>query len=220
MQIASWLLVTSTLVAPSPAPPATNAPVIRVAPAPPAASFDAAQQRQTVAPANSSMAAHRLGVGGSLAVSNYGISGSSRYWFSKHVGLSMSAGWFRPRGYGYSTGVATQAQRSSTLSATPSLMVTFNSTDPGRAVSLRPYVGVGVSYVRATSQPVQAASAAAGTYSSTTPQEFGGAEMFFRDHPNFALSAEATYYRLPAQFVNRYYVNGLNFNIAAHFYLK
>jgi outer membrane protein W len=222
MQIASWLLVTSALVAPPPSHPATNAPVVRAEPATPAASFVAGQQRATsVAPVGSSTMAHRFGIGGSLAVSNYGIGGSTRYWFNKHVGVSMSAGWFRPRGYAYTTGYTTQVPRSSTVLATPSLMVMFNQTDPNRAVSLRPYVGIGVSYVHAlggATNPIT--GLAASTYSSTTPQEFGGTEMFFRDHPNLAISAEATYYRLPTAFVNRYYVNGLNFNVAAHFYLK
>jgi outer membrane protein W len=218
MQIASWLLVTSTLVAPA-VRPATTAPVVRLTTAPPAVSFDAAQQRATVATSAAPSQAHRLGFGGSLAVSNYGVGGSTRYWFSKHVGLSMAGGWYRPRQYGYST-YSTRTSSSSTVTASPSLMVTFNSTDPNREVSLRPYLGVGVSYMHATSQPSQTTGVTAGTYSSTTPVGLGGVELFLRDHPSLTLSVDGTYYRLPSQFVNRANVNGLNFQVSAHFYLK
>ena len=218
MQIASWLLVTSTLVLP-PARPATTAPDTGVTAAQPATPVDAAQQRTPLVPSGAKSPSHRIGLGGSVAVSNYGIGGSTRYWFSKHVGVSMAAAWLRPRQYGYS-GYAAQTASSSTVMASPSLMVTFSQTDPDRAVSLRPYAGVGLSYVHATSRPGQPANVPAGTYSNTMPIEFGGVELFFRDHPNFALSVDGTYYRLPSQFVNRYYVNGLNVAVAAHFYLK
>lgn len=221
MQIASWLLVTSTLAGPT-VGPAPAAPAIQPTPSP-SASFAppvAAQQRRAVAPAVVTAPPHRLGVGGSLQVSNYGINASTRYWFSRHVGLSMAAGWYRPRQYGY-TGYTTQPA-SSTIGATPSVMVTFGQTDPNREVSLRPYAGVGVSYLRATSRPGQVFGAppSSVTYSSTSPVGLGGTEILFRDYPKFTLSAEGTYYRLPAQFVNRANVDGLNFQVAAHFYLK
>lgn len=197
MQIASLLLVTATLVAP-----------------PPPAAPPAAQQRATMAP-SAQTPSHRLGFGGSLAVSNYGVGGSTRYWFSRHVGVSMAAGWYRPRYYGYQPAV-----RSSTVMAMPSVMVTFNSTDPDRAVSLRPYVGVGVSFMHATGFSSQTIQVPSNAYSSTTPVGLGGTELFFRDHPSLTLSVDGVYYRLPSQFVNRANVNGLNIQVSAHFYLK
>lgn len=218
MQVALWLLVTSTLV-PSVPPATATAPAVSVTAAQPAATPDAAQQRAQITPTSAASPAHRVGFGGSLAVSNVGVGGSTRYWFSKHVGVSMAAGWSRPRRYGYN-GYVVPTANSSTVTAMPSVMVSFGQTDPDRAVSLRPYAGMGVSYVHATSRPGQLTNVPAGTYSNTTPVEFGGAEIFFRDHPRFALSVDGVYYRLPLQFVNRYYVNGLNVQVAAHFYLK
>ena len=208
MPTASLLLVTSLL-----APGASFLPT-----AVPATPVAAAQQRATMAP-TSTGPSHRLGFGGSLAVSNYGVGGSTRYWFTKHVGLSMAAGWYRPRQYGYTT---YSVPSSSTVMAMPSVMVTFGATDPNREVSLRPYFGVGVSYLHATTglTPVTGLPSSALTYSSTTPVGLGGTELFFRDHPNFTLSVDGVYYRLPVQFVNRAYVNGLNFQVSAHFYLK
>jgi outer membrane protein W len=206
MQIAFLLLVTSALVAPPAASLSSSSPA-------------AAQQRAAAAPTATISQAHRLGFGGAVAVSNQGFSGSTRYWFSRHVGVSMAAGWYRPRQYGYS-GYSSSVSSPSTVMASPSLMVTFNSTDPNREVSLRPYLGVGASYMHATSRPGQVAGAPAGTYSNTTPVGLGGTELFFRDHPSLTLSVDGIYYRLPSQFVSRANVNGLNFQVSAHFYLK
>jgi outer membrane protein W len=218
MQIASWLLVTSTLVAPA-VRPATTATTIGLEPAPPAVSVsaaDSAQQRATMAPPAATTPSHRLGFGGSLAVSNQGFSGSTRYWFSTHVGLSMAAGWYRPRLYGYSQA----GTSSSTLMAMPSLMVTFSSTDPNREVSLRPYLGAGVSYLHATTNVNQVVALPGTTYSSTTPVALGGTELFFRDHPSLTVSVDGIYYRLPSQFVNRANFDNLNVQVSVHFYLK
>jgi outer membrane protein W len=212
MQIASWLLATSTLVVP-PAGPAAGTPAAEAS----ATVVMAEQQRpRQIGPAVTQTPSRRVGIGGGLAVSNYGISGSARYWFSRHVGVSMQAGWYRPRAY--NTGYTT-ANQSSTITATPSLMVMFNQTDPDREVSLRPYVGAGVTYARAT-RPSQTPTTPGATYSGMTPQGFGGTEILFRDYENLALSAEATYYKLPVSFVNARQVNGLNFQVTAHFYLK
>jgi len=201
MLIAPLLFITSTMAPPVPAPAAP-----------------AAQQRPTVAPAAMNAPVHRLGFGGSLAVSNVGVAGSTRYWFSKHVGVSLYAGWYRPRVYGYS-GYSSPVTRPSTISATPSLMVTLGSTDPGRPVSLRPFVGVGASYMHATNALVPVAGVTQ-TSSAWSPMALGGSEFFFRDHPSLSLSAEATYYRVPSTFLNARSVGGLNFQVGVHFYLK
>jgi hypothetical protein len=149
------------------------------------------------------------------------VSGSTRFWISKHVGLSMTAGWLRPPQYGYA-GYQNQVQvrSSSTLMASPSVLVTFNSTDPNREVSLRPFVGTGVTYMHATSRTTQPAGVTSTTFDATMPMALGGSEIFFRDHPRLTLSAEGVYYRVPVSFVNRAYVSGLGFQVSAHFYLK
>jgi len=219
MQIVSWLLVTSTLAAP--AVPATKAPATQPEVAAPAVSFVAPQQRPTTAPLSASSPARSIGLGGALSVSNYGISGSTRYYFNTHLGVAVSGGWFRPRtAYAsyYTPGSPVVQRTSSTVMASPSLIYSFNETDPNREVSLRPYAGLGLGYIRATrpSGPISPGY----SYSATSQHASFGSEIFFRDHPNFALSAEAIYYNIPNRFLNRYYVDGMNFQVAATFYLK
>jgi len=220
MQIASWLLVTSTLAVP-PAPP-TTAPAGEAMR--PAVSFAADQQRATIGPVPSQFSpARRLGLGGSIAVSNRGIAGSTRYFFNKHLGAGISAGWYRPyAGYSsYSTANNPVIRTTSTVQASPMVIYSFNETDQNREVSLRPYITAGAGYLRAT-RPLGTTTNGSNTYSLTGTSEYAsfGSEIFFRDHPNFALSAEAIYYNIPTNFLNRYYTDGMNFQIAATFYLK
>lgn len=221
MQIASWLLVTSTLAAPT--APATNAP----APAADQAttvSYAAAQQRATVGPLPAQFSpARRFGLGGSLSVSNRGIAGSTRYFFNKHLGAGVTAGWSRPRAYysTYYTANQNPILTSSTVQASPIVIYSFNETDSNREVSLRPYVTAGAGYLRASRPAGQTIAASSGySYSGTSEYASFGSEIFFRDHPNFALSAEGIYYNIPKNFLNRYYTDGMNFQIAATFYLK
>jgi hypothetical protein len=219
MQIVSWLLVTSSLAAP--AAPATNAPATQPEVSAPAISFAAPQQRPTMAPLPSaSTPARSIGLGGGLSVSNYGISGSTRYFFNKHVGFAISGGWYRPRTYAtyYTPNSAIEARTSSTVMASPSMIISFNETDPNREVSVRPYVGIGAGYIRA-SRP-SGLRAPGYSYSATSQHASFGSEIFFRDHPNFALTAEAIYYNIPNDFMNRMYVDGLNFQVGATFYLR
>jgi hypothetical protein len=219
MQIASWLLVTSTFAAPA---PATNA--APAADQTPAVSYAAAQQRATVGPLPAQFSpARRFGLGGSLSVSNRGIAGSTRYFFNKHLGAGINAGWSRPRTYysTYYTANQNPIVTSSTVQASPIVIYSFNETDSNREVSLRPYVTAGAGYLRASRPGGQTIAASSGySYSGTSEYASFGSEIFFRDHPNFALSAEGIYYNIPKNFLNRYYTDGMNFQIAATFYLK
>jgi len=229
MQLASWVLVSSTLVAP-PARPATTGTAVSADQGRPAVTFAAPQQRGTIArPPVTSSPTYRFGLGGSVVMSNYGIGASARYWFNKHIGVSAMTQWRPGREYStYSpfTGVLSTVQTSSTISATPSVMVMLNETDSNREVSFRPYMGVGSGYIRGSrfaSQGVPGATpgvATSVTYSGRTDQAYGGTEMFFRDYPSLAISAEMIYVNVPRNFVNRYTTDGLNFQVAAHFYLK
>jgi len=226
MQIASWLLVTSTLIA-APAPrPSTNDTAVTADQTAQHTNF-AAQQRATIAatPANSSPV-YRFGLGGNIVVSNYGIGASSRYWFTKHIGVAGLASWSPARRYNqysYLTGSTQTFETSSTISASPSVMFMLNQTDENREVSLRPYFGIGAGYIHATRGTAPIITGPTGTtvtYSGMTEHAYGGAEMMFRDYPNLAISGELIYYNIPNTFLNRIYMDGLNFQIAAHFYIK
>jgi outer membrane protein W len=226
MQLASWVLVTSTLVAPSTRPATTDAGV-RADEKRPAVSFAAAQQRSTIVTGPvSSAPTYRFGLGGSIVVSNRGIGASSRYWFTKHIGVSAMAAW-RPgseyMSYSPLTGATSRLRTSTTITAAPSLMVMLNETDPNREVSFRPYMGVGAGYIygsRVAALGTTPGATTTLTYSGRTDQAYAGTEMFFRDYQNLAISAEMIYINVPNSFVNRRSVDGLNFQLAAHFYLK
>jgi hypothetical protein len=221
MQIASWLLVTSTLAAP-PAP-ATNATASTGDVARPAVSFAADQQRATIGPLPAKFSpARTFGLGGSLMVSNTGIFGSTRYFFNSHLGAGISAGWMRPRTIyrTYYTANQNPILTSSTVSASPIVVYSFNETDSNREVSLRPFVTAGAGYLHASRPEGQLPGPNGYSYTAVSKYASFGSEIFFRDHPNFALSAEAIYYDIPKNFLNRYYVDGMNFQISASFYLK
>ncbi len=49
---------------------------------------------------------------------------------------------------------------------------------------------------------------------------FGGAELTFKDAEYLALSGELIYYRLPVQLPSRISLDGFNYLVAVHFYLK
>ena len=224
MQIATWLFVASTLVSPAPAPAPTTLVIHSATTAShPAASFAGGQQRATVAPIGGITGpSNRFGLGGALSVSNLGINGSVRYWVTKHVGVSMDAGWFRPYGYQTYNSVygATAGITPSTMLASPSVMVRFGTTDPNRAVSFRPYAGGGVTYAHATSVIQTTATSSAFSRSLTTSHEFAGAEMFFRDHPNLALNFEGIHTDLPGVFASRQSLTRTTFVVGATFYLR
>jgi len=55
--------------------------------------------------------------------------------------------------------------------------------------------------------------------SGTGMHAFGGAEVSFKDAEQIALSAELIYYRLPVR-ISNYSIDGLNYLVAVHFYLK
>ena len=191
MPLATLLLLTSTLAAPAISAQRAAMPAQQTAPPP------------------------RLGIGGSITASNYGAAGDVRYWLNDHLGVQMSAGWYQSS---YQT---PSGDHASTMHAAPSVIYLIGSTDPTRAVYIRPYFGGGASYVR-SSQPFVAPNGriTLGENSGTGMQAFGGAEVMFKDAPRFALSGELVYYRLPDSVASTTSLDGLNYVIAVHFYLK
>jgi hypothetical protein len=198
MPFATLLLVTSTLAAPTAARPASAPSSVAQRPAPQA----------------SSTRPHQLGFGGSITASNGGAAGDVRYWFGDHVGLNMTAGWYRS---GYET---RSGDRASTVHASPSILYMIGKPNDTRAVDFRPYVGGGASYVR-SSMPVVSPSGAIrmSEASGTAMHAFGGAEVTFKEVEQMAFSGEVVYYRLPVRLSNNA-LDGFNYVIAVHFYVK
>jgi hypothetical protein len=207
MQIVPWLLATSTLIAPAPRP-VTGTLAINPADATPAVSF----QRTTRTPAGASTQTrmHRLGLGGTVTVTNRGAGASFRYWANSHLGLSMSANWTQ------SPFRTTTGGRNSALQASPSVMYLFLRPDPDREVDIRPYVGAGMTFSRA-SLPVTASRTS--SYRGTVAQAYTGVELSFKEYRDMTISAEWMYQGLPDNYVSAY--NGRStFLVAVHFYLR
>lgn len=190
MPFATLLLVTSTLAA------------------------SAASAQRVSTPAQPTMPPHQLGIGGSITASTVGAAGDVRYWFNEHIGAQMSAGWYRSS---YQT---PSGDHASTMHAAPSVVYLIGTSDPAREVIVRPYIGGGASFVRSTQPFVSNGRIVLSESSGTGMQAFGGAEFMFKDAPRFALSSELTYYRLPDRIERTSTLDGLNYVIAVHFYLK
>jgi outer membrane protein W len=230
MQIAPLLLVTTSLITPAPAQPGPSVDLFR----PDLMkniTLEAVQQpRQnpiTQSNPNTQDPTHQFGLGAALTMTNRGVGGSMRYWFGDHVGVTLQASWYKSGGYrAYSiTGVNADIPTGHTYQVMPSLILLFGQTDPTKVVSLRPYVGGGASYA-SSSRPVTTLT---GPTSSTVSLYrtsgigqvgFGGIELSFLDYPSLTISNEIAYYRLPVKLGNRTAVDGVNYQVAVHFYLK
>jgi hypothetical protein len=190
MPFGTLVLVTATLVAPS-----------------------APNQRATTP--QSTERPHQFGVGGSITASTRGAAGDVRYWFNDHLGVNMTAGWYRSY---YET---TTGERPSTIHASPSVIYMFGKPNYTREVDIRPFIGGGASYLHARRPIVSTTGNILTTESSGTGMHaFGGAEISFKDAEQIALSAELIYYRLPVRIASRSSLDGLNYLVAVHFYLK
>ena len=129
---------------------------------------------------------HQFGIGGSITASTRGAAGDVRYWFNDHIGLNMTAGWYR--GY-YET---PSGQRPTTVHVSPSVIYMIGKPNYTREVDIRPFVG-GASYLRAT-RPIVSPTANILTVESsgTGMHAFGGAELTFKD-AEYWRSAESSF---------------------------
>ncbi len=117
MPFGTWFLVTATLAAPSASGPAAtpilavdlNASVV-------ARSAGATDQRATSTTPQQAERPHQFGIGGSITASTRGAAGDVRYWFNDHIGLNMTAGWYRSY---YET---PSGQRPTTVHVSPSVI--------------------------------------------------------------------------------------------------
>jgi hypothetical protein len=223
MQIASWLLVTSSLVTPAPKPGAATPAIV---PAAQTIAYDDQQPRQNpLTPSSNTQTqsqTHQFGLGAAITMTNRGAGASMRYWFGEHVGVSMDTTWYRGgnyRSYSPTTGTTTSRSLGDSFQAAPAMMVLFGQANPKQVVSLRPYVGGGFSY-STVSSTVRTSSAIGQRGSGFGQQAFGGIEMSFADYPSLTISNEFTYYRLPSTSTTSSTIDGLNYLVAVHFYLK
>jgi len=115
--------------------------------------------------------------------------------------------------------IRTNDATGSTFAVLPSVIVMLTKPDDTRQVDVRPYVGGGVNYVRST-RPVSFSSSNQVRASGVGGQAFGGVELTFRDAQQVTVSAEGIYYRLPVRYINANAIDGFNYRVAVHIYLK
>ena len=156
---------------------------------------------------------HSVGLGGQVSVSNSGVGGGTRLFFTKRLGVNLNAFWYNgsPTSYGPAQG--------STYGAVPSFM--FMLTQPStRDVEIRPYVGGGMSYI-SSSRPVTTANVSTQErFNGVGGQVLGGVELTFREAQFMTISAEGIYYKLPVAMVNTSMMDGMNWLMAVHFFVK
>jgi hypothetical protein len=216
MPFGTLLLVTATLAAPSASGPAISPKLVaslNASAAPRPARVES--QRATIATPQQTDRPHQLGIGAAITASTQGAAGDVRYWFNDHIGVNMAAGWYR------SFYEAPNGDRASTVHASPAIIYLIGTPNYTREVDIRPYVGGGASYLRA-SRPVIAPNGNVFTSetSGTGMHAFGGAEMTFKDAEQLAISGELIYYRLPVRLSSQSSLDGFNYLVAVHFYLK
>lgn len=206
------VLVLAVALASEQAPPqksTTDVPVIASA---------AADQRQRMEPREklSEERPHTVGLGGQLAISNRGAGAGARFFFGDRLGVNLNAFWYRP-----STRYSVPGNEpGATYGAFPSFIYMLTKAGGDRDVDIRPYVGAGMSYVSGTRNVASGNTVIRQRVGGAGGQVFGGVEMTFSGADFMTLSAEGVYYRLPVRFVNSSVVDGFNYLVAVHFYMK
>ena len=159
---------------------------------------------------------HRFAVGGTIGVSTRGAGGAVRYWFGERLGVDLQAAWSRPiNAYGNSTG--------NTFQVLPSVVFMLRPITPNADIDVRPYVGGGFNYLQTSAYHPPTIPGASTSHQDTNGiggQAFGGIEMTFRDAQKMTISAEVVYYNLPIRTISAQAIDGFNFTIAFHYYLK
>lgn len=214
MQIAPWLIVTTTFTAPAP-PPSDGAKLQPALVMTAAAEPQQAPQRPIPLATGAQEPSHRFGLGANITMSNNGGGASLRYWIGDHVGVSFQAAVYR-RPIRISN-ITRETEYATAVSALPSVMYMFGQTDSKKPVTLRPYLGTGAHYIRANG--IQRLPGALGQRVSGVGMDaYGGAELSFLEYPDLTISNELLYLRLPAEFGTSF--NRWNYAVAVHFYLK
>jgi len=176
----------------------------------------AAPQQDPNRPSTTTDRPHRFALGGTIGVSTHGAGGAVRYWFGDRLGVDLQAAWSRPyNAYGSSTG--------NTFQVLPSFMLMLKPINPMADIDVRPYVGGGFNYLQSSAYhpPTTPGSTVANQDTNGIGgQAFGGMEMTFKDAQKMTISAEIVYYNLPIRTVSAQAIDGVNFTIAFHYYLK
>ena len=156
---------------------------------------------------------HSVGLGGQVSVSNTGVGGGTRLFLTERLGVNINAFWYNnsPTSNGLSQG--------STYGAVPSVMYMFTSPRSGN-IDLRPYIGGGLSYISSSRPTTTGNVTTTERFTGMGGQVFGGVEMTFRGADFMTISAEGIYYKLPVSAVSTSMMDGMNWLMGVHFFVK
>jgi hypothetical protein len=200
----------------APAPVGSKAAVTTTTPAPEPISARSAQVPVTrpsaPTPARTLYVApsHIFGVGMVAGGSSMGFGGSARMWKKGRVGLQLEASR-------YSFDSVDLLSRATTTDIAPGLLFALNDrvTD---SLWVRPYLGIAAHLAR-TSRTDLIFPDANESASTVGARMFLGGEFSLASVPQFALSADVGYYKLPEPFVGLD-PSGMGFSISGHWYVK
>jgi hypothetical protein len=210
MDVASWLLFSLALTGPP-----QQAPVVAPPPAVIRANFGSPDQQRPPTgerPLPPDERPHQVGIGAGFSATTQGLGGATRFFFNDRFGVDFMASWYHPQ---------TRNTTGSIFNATPSVVYMLKLPNDLASIDIRPYVGGGLSYVRSSYRPINTINTIyTGDTSGLGGQVFGGAELTFQDAQFVTISFEGRYYSLPVQTVNVNMIDGFNFMMMFHFYLR
>ena len=167
---------------------------------------------QPVAPGRTQYVAptHIFGVGAVAGGSTMGFGGSARGWKKGRLGFQLEFSR-------YSYDSVDLLSRASATDIAPAVLFALNDR-VSDSLWLRPYVGVAGHMVRSSRTDLIFADV---TESASTfgVRGFFGAEMSMASLPQFALSADIGYYKMPEPFVG-FTPGGMGFSLSGHWYVK
>jgi Outer membrane protein beta-barrel domain len=173
-------------------------------------------QRPTPRPTSSagpsyvSLPHHFVGLGARMGVSTPAYGATGRVWSHHRFGVQMEMTHD-------ALDSIDKTQRLTSTRFSPSVLYAVHSS-VNDSLWLRPYVGGGLSFYRATmSTGITSPEDAKETGRSF--QAFGGAEMTFSGAPRLALSLDAGYRRLNTSF-GGFEPKKIGFSLAGHWYVK
>ena len=194
------------------APIATRAGGAPVSSAPTAARVEQGPARPSApSPARSLYVAptHRVGFGAQVGGSTMGFGASARAWSRHRLGLQLEVSR-----YSLTSPVAVGQTTATDIAPSVLFSMRDNVSD---YLWLRPYVGLGAHLGHSTL--TGSTPGVALTSNTLGMRVFGGGELTFASLPQFTLSADVGYYRLPTPFVG-FEPGGMGFSVSGHWYVK
>jgi len=191
-------------------PRPSSAPAGATAPSASAARTSPGQQVAPQRQSRVSEISHIFGVGASLAPMS-GVGATARAWHKNHLGIQVAV------------------MRDVMTSDFAAGRVTSMRFEPGMEYApfdrvseylwLRPYVGSAVSFVHQTLTIANPLAIAPVSDSGLGVRFYGGGELTFASMPQFGVSADLGYRRLPTPFAG-FEADPVSVSIAGHWYIK